>query len=132
MNTPEEYLEYYRANHRTLGCKITHLIGIPMIAIAIPLAFFNWRHAVSLFVAGWAFQFAGHLFFERNRPLFLSNPKNPYAYLMALVFVGQEWLHLLDGKRQDSADHPRLAGKNDAVVDGQDELDFEAGEHHEL
>ena len=39
--------------------------------------------------------------FEKNKPVFLSNPKNPFTYFSALIFVTQEWLKLLSGKRLD-------------------------------
>jgi uncharacterized membrane protein YGL010W len=54
-----------------------------MIIVSVPLFFVSWRWALSLFVAGWIFQFVGHLI-EGNQPAFFSNP----FYLM----VGPWWL----------------------------------------
>jgi len=99
MNSFQTHMAHYRAEHRTLGCKITHMIGVPMITAAFPVLFFNWRWAVALFVIGWVFQFAGHRFFEHNRPVLMADLSNPLTYFSALVFVAQEWAQVLRGRR---------------------------------
>jgi uncharacterized membrane protein YGL010W len=98
MESFQEHQRLYREQHRTLGCKITHMIGIPMIAVALPLFFLEWRIATLLFVTGWILQFIGHYVFEKNKPVFLGNPFDVLTYVAALVFAGQEWLRLLTGK----------------------------------
>ena len=60
-----------------------HSIGIPLIAISVPLFFFNWRWALVVFISGWIFQFVGHAI-EGNQPAFFHNP----FYLL----VGPWWL----------------------------------------
>ncbi len=82
----------YASRHTTIGCKVTHMIGVPMIALSLPVLFFNRRGALTLFGAGWVLQFAGHLIFEKNSPVFLEDPLNPYTYAAALLFVQDEWL----------------------------------------
>jgi uncharacterized membrane protein YGL010W len=65
-----------------------HTIGIPMIALSIPLfavAWFVdglWPVPAALFVAGWIFQFVGHGF-ERKPPEFFKDPR--------FLFVGLRW-----------------------------------------
>jgi len=54
-----------------------------MIVLSLPWFFFNWRWALAIFVAGWIFQFVGHLI-EGNQPAFFRNP----IYLL----VGPWWL----------------------------------------
>lgn len=98
MTSLREHMKLYRAEHRTIGCKVTHLIGVPMIAASLPLMFFNWRWAVGMFVAGWILQFSGHRFFEHNRPVLMADPANPLTYFAALIFVGEEWTRLLTGR----------------------------------
>lgn len=98
MNSFETHMAHYRAEHRTVGCKITHMIGVPMIAASVPALFFNRRWAAGLFTVGWAFQLAGHRFFERNRPVLVADPANPLTYFSALAFVAQEWKQVLSGR----------------------------------
>ncbi len=85
----------YMAQHRTVGCKVTHMFGIPMIYASLVVVFFNFWLGIALFGFGWVLQFSGHAFFEKNKPVFLSDPKNPFTYIAALVFAGQEWWKLI-------------------------------------
>ncbi len=84
----DEWIEEYEKAHRHPVNKLTHSIGIPMIAVAvllIPLCFFVagcWRIALGLFVGGWILQFIGHAF-EGKPPEFFRD----YRFL----FVGLRW-----------------------------------------
>ena len=98
MQNFQEHMEYYRQQHSTLGCKITHMFGIPLIAVSVPMLFFQWKVAILLFVVGWALQFIGHIAFEKNRPVFLSDIADPRTYVSALLFAAEEWGKLLSGK----------------------------------
>lgn len=80
---PENLLANYKAKHQHPLNRLTHSIGIPMIVIALPVLFFNWRWALGLFVLGWIFQFIGHAI-EGNQPAFFKNP----VYLL----IGPLWL----------------------------------------
>ena len=80
---PESLIENYKAKHRHPLNKLSHSIGIPLIAISLPLFFFNWRWALALFIGGWIVQFVGHAI-EGNQPAFFTNP----LYLL----VGPLWL----------------------------------------
>ena len=80
---PESFIETYKAKHRHPLNKLSHSIGIPLIVVALPLFFFNWRWALGLFAIGWVFQFIGHAI-EGNRPAFFKSP----MYLL----VGPWWL----------------------------------------
>jgi len=77
------FMESYKAKHQHPLNRLTHAVGIPMIVVSLPLAFFSWRWALALFVAGWVFQFLGHAI-EGNSPAFFRNP----VYLV----VGPLWL----------------------------------------
>ncbi|KFZ40492.1 MULTISPECIES: Mpo1-like protein [Thermoactinomyces] len=83
-----EMLEKYRRDHQHPVNRGTHMIGIPMIIISLPLFFFHWKWALGLFVAGWMFQFIGHAF-EGKKPTFFSNPLyliiGPYYFLRKLL-----------------------------------------------
>ena len=80
---PDSFIENYKAKHRHPLNKLSHSIGIPLIAISVPLFFFNWRVALVLFTVGWILQFVGHVI-EGNQPAFFTNP----LYLL----VGPLWL----------------------------------------
>lgn len=85
----------YRDSHQTIGCKITHMFGVPIIMASLVMLFFNWPLALGMFVGGWFLQFIGHFVFEKNRPVLFSDPKNPLTYFYAMVFVLEEWWQLL-------------------------------------
>ena len=68
--------------------RICHTIGIPLIALSVPLfiaALFIpgfWKLPLDLFVAGWIFQFIGHAF-EGKPPEFFKDWR--------FLFVGLRW-----------------------------------------
>lgn len=97
----DEHLKYYRSQHRTMGCKVTHLVGVPMIAFALVVLFFDRKKAFMLFSAGWFLQFLGHYVFEHNQPILLTRGRSPYTLLSALVFVGEEWVDTIRSVRSD-------------------------------
>ena len=84
----DEWIDEYQKAHQHPANRITHSIGIPMIALSIlliPICFFVsrlWILAVSLFVIGWILQFIGH-YFEGKPPEFFRD----YRFL----FVGLRW-----------------------------------------
>ncbi|HEX8502096.1 MAG TPA: DUF962 domain-containing protein [Pyrinomonadaceae bacterium] len=80
---PTSFVEAYKAKHQHPLNKLTHYVGIPLIVVSLPLFLWDWRWALGLFAAGWAFQFAGHAI-EGNSPAFFRNP----VYLL----VGPLWL----------------------------------------
>lgn len=91
-----EHRRHYRQEHRTLGCRLTHMFGVPLILTTLPaLIFWGWICAAGCFVFGWFLQFLGHFVWEKNKPVLFSDPKNPLTYFYAVIFVGEEWLRLL-------------------------------------
>ena len=84
----DEWIEEYQKGHQHPANRITHSIGIPMIAISVllvPLCFFIgrlWIVALAFFIIGWILQFVGH-YFEGKPPEFFKD----YRFL----FVGVRW-----------------------------------------
>lgn len=84
----EEWVEQYSSSHQHPINRFCHTLGIPMIAVSLPIAVGGfWMHmlwyvAAALFVIGWIFQFVGH-YFEGKPPEFFSD----YRFL----FVGLRW-----------------------------------------
>lgn len=92
----DEWIAEYSQGHQNKINKITHTLGIPMIALSlllvIPSFFIGglWRIALALFVLGWILQFIGHAF-EGKPPEFFKDWR--------FLFVGLRWwLAKLRGK----------------------------------
>ena len=86
--TSEEWIGQYAESHQHPVNRFCHTIGIPLIALSIPLfvvALFVpgfWKYPLAMFVVGWIFQFVGHGF-EGKPPEFLKDWR--------FLFVGLRW-----------------------------------------
>lgn len=84
----DEWIDEYSHSHTHPINKLTHKIGIPMIALSLPLflaALFIrgfWIAPLLLFVAGWILQFVGH-YFEGKPPEFFKDRR--------FLLVGVRW-----------------------------------------
>jgi len=84
----QEWITQYEKSHQNPANRNCHLIGIPLIALSIPLfvvAIFVrdfWPLPLTMFVVGWIFQFIGHAF-EGKPPEFLKDWR--------FIFVGVRW-----------------------------------------
>ena len=84
----DEWIAQYAQSHQNNFNRFCHTIGIPLIALSIPLfaaaVFIQdfWKVPLTLFVIGWIFQFVGHAF-EGKPPEFF----NDWRFL----FVGLRW-----------------------------------------
>jgi uncharacterized membrane protein YGL010W len=87
-----EYIAIYQKEHTTLGNKLTHMVGIPMIVASIPTTLVNPLLGGGLFTTGWALQFVGHYVFEKNKPAFYGDA---YYLLVGPAWVAAEWLEIL-------------------------------------
>jgi len=94
-----ERLNYYRTQHRTVGCRLTHMIGIPLIAVSVLCLPFNLKRAVKYQGLGWILQFIGHHYFEHNKPV-LMEMKDPLTAVAALRFVYDQWKDFFQGHFQ--------------------------------
>lgn len=83
-----EWIERYEEGHRNPVNRGFHLIGIPLIALSLPLFLISpfiprfWRVPAALFALGWVFQFAGHAV-EGKPPEFFKDPR--------FLLVGLRW-----------------------------------------
>lgn len=86
--TWEQWIEQYASSHQHKANRFCHTVGIPMIALSLPLfvvAIFLprwWPLPTALFVVGWIFQFIGHAF-EGKEPEFFHDWR--------FLFVGLRW-----------------------------------------
>ena len=91
-------LAYYSSQHKTNGCKITHMIGVPIIVASILVWPFNRKVSGRLQTIGWFFQLLGHLGFERNTPVVLE-VQSPSMLAVSIIFVVERWKRFLTGRR---------------------------------
>jgi uncharacterized membrane protein YGL010W len=83
-----EWIDQYERSHRHPVNRLCHTIGIPLIALSLPLfvaALFIgglWPAPAALFIAGWVLQFAGHVV-EGKPPEFFHDWR--------FLFVGLRW-----------------------------------------
>ena len=83
-----EWVRQYAGSHQHPVNRVCHTIGIPLIAVSLPLfvaAVFVrglWPVPLALFVLGWVFQFVGHAF-EGKPPEFFKDWR--------FLFVGLRW-----------------------------------------
>lgn len=82
------WIELYGHSHQHPVNRWCHTLGIPLIALSLPLfilGFFVtglWQVALAMFIAGWIFQFVGHAI-EGKPPEFLKDWR--------FLFVGLRW-----------------------------------------
>jgi uncharacterized membrane protein YGL010W len=86
--TWDEWIAQYATSHQHPVNRVCHTIGIPLIALSIPLFVVAllvpgfWKIPLALFVVGWVFQFIGHAF-EGKPPEFFKDWR--------FLFVGLRW-----------------------------------------
>jgi uncharacterized membrane protein YGL010W len=83
-----DWIAQYSLSHQHPVNRFCHTVGIPLIAVSVPLfaaaPFMDglWPVALGLFIVGWAFQFVGHAF-EGKPPEFFHDWR--------FLFVGLRW-----------------------------------------
>ncbi len=91
----DDWIGEYAQSHQHRVNRVCHTVGIPMIALSVPLFIAAivvparwrlvpglWRLPVALFVIGWIFQLVGHAY-ERKPPEFVKDWR--------FLFVGLRW-----------------------------------------
>ena len=71
-----EFYPFYLNEHRNLTCRRLHFVGTALVIglLATALITQNWLLLAVLPIAGYGFAWAGHFFFEHNRPATFKNP----------------------------------------------------------
>jgi uncharacterized membrane protein YGL010W len=86
--TWDQWISQYAQSHQHPVNRFCHTLGIPLIALSLPLlvvALFVggfWAVPLALFLVGWIFQFVGHAF-EGKPPEFFHDWR--------FLFVGLRW-----------------------------------------
>jgi uncharacterized membrane protein YGL010W len=107
MNVPDrtapfaDKVAYYKSQHSSSGVLKTHLFGIPIVAMSLPLLFARPRVGIPMFAGGWAVQIAGHLVFEHNSP---ALKEGPLTYQLAGLAVWAEEVGEIVARRHQKRD----------------------------
>ena len=84
----QEWIAEYSKSHQHPLNRVCHTLGIPLIALSVPLAAVAWFVEgfwvvpAAMFVIGWMLQFAGHAV-EGKPPEFFKDPR--------FLLVGLRW-----------------------------------------
>lgn len=84
----DQWIAQYATSHQHPVNRACHTVGIPLIALSIPLFLVAlmvpgfWKVPLALFVVGWVCQFVGHAF-EGKPPEFFKDWR--------FLFVGLRW-----------------------------------------
>lgn len=71
-----EFYPYYLGEHRNRTCRRLHFVGscVALAFVAMSVADRNPWWLLAALLAGYAFAWAGHFFFEKNRPATFRHP----------------------------------------------------------
>ncbi len=89
-----EFYPFYLSQHANRGCRRLHFAGtsLGLLAILLALATLNFWWLLAGLVAGYAFAWVGHFFFEKNRPATFSHPLYSFMGDWAM------WKDMISGK----------------------------------
>ncbi len=76
IETYQEFYKFYLSQHRNKRCRLLHVIGTTLVfALAITALYHNIPQLWILVpIAGYGFAWAGHYFFEKNKPATFQYP----------------------------------------------------------
>ena len=71
-----EFYPFYLSEHANRTSRRLHVIGtgFALLLIIAALATRHWQPLLAALICGYAFAWAGHAFFEKNRPATFSYP----------------------------------------------------------
>jgi hypothetical protein len=89
-----EFYPFYLSQHADRTCRRLHFVGtsLGLAALLHALATLNFWWLLAGVVAGYAFAWVGHFFFEKNRPATFTHPL--YSFIGDWVM----WRDILAGK----------------------------------
>jgi len=94
MKESAEEREYAIA-HQSLGCRLHHMVGIPMLIASLPIMLLSPLAGQIFFVGGLVHQIAGHLIYEGNFPAIINSGNPLKTMWVAIKFVYRDWKRLI-------------------------------------
>jgi len=84
-----QFYPYYLSEHRHPICRLLHFSGSLLVLVILGLTLWsrNWLILIFLPVIGYGLAWAGHFFFEKNRPATFRYPL--YSFLGDWVMFGE-------------------------------------------
>ena len=76
-----EFYPFYLSEHANRACRRLHVVGSTLVLIVLVLACISqrWMLLWLLPLLGYGFAWAGHFFFEHNRPATFRHPLYSFA-----------------------------------------------------
>lgn len=76
FNSFKEFYPYYLSEHRDPVCRRLHFVGswLVIAVIAASIVTQNWLLLLLVPLCGYGFAWAGHFFFEHNKPATFTYP----------------------------------------------------------
>jgi len=76
FSTFAEFYPFYLSEHRTPACRRLHFVGTATVIVLLVAALLTMRWWLFALVplAGYSFAWAGHFWFEHNRPATFAHP----------------------------------------------------------
>jgi hypothetical protein len=94
FNSFKEFYPYYLNEHSNQTCRQLHFVGSTLVLVLMVLGF--WTSKTGDFfmmpIAGYAFAWVGHFFFEQNKPATFKYP------LYSLIGDWKMFFQMLNGK----------------------------------
>jgi hypothetical protein len=89
-----DFYPFYLSQHADRSCRRLHFAGtsLALLAVVIALLTLDFRWLLAGLVAGYAFAWVGHYFFEKNRPATFTYPL--YSFLGDWVM----WTDVIRGR----------------------------------
>ena len=89
-----KFYPYYLSEHANRTCRRLHFAGttLGLAFVLHALATLDFRWLLAALLAGYAFAWVGHFFFEKNRPATFTHPL--YSFMGDWVM----WKDILTGK----------------------------------
>lgn len=90
-----QFYQFYLKEHSNTTSRILHFIGTGLVILAFLTGFLfhDWRFFIVMPIFGYGFAWAGHFFFEKNKPATFQYP----GYSLASDFI--LFYDLLTGKQ---------------------------------